>query len=88
MNKFAVLIATPGMLILADWAAHEHEAGYNTAVARALSLTFIFAAIAVFTKGQLDQVAKNKKQTEARSEAIRAMLQKSIDRNLNTGDNN
>lgn len=82
MNKFSLLIAMPGLLILADWAAHENEAGYNTALARGLSMAFIITALIVFIKGQA-QIWQRDRQAEARrAEAIRVMLQKTLDRNI------
>lgn len=86
MNKFALATATPAFFILADWANHENEAGYNVDLARGLSMFFIITALALFLKGQHDQVVKDKKEAEARAEKIRAMLQKSIDRNLGKGN--
>lgn len=82
MNKLALLTATPGTLILADWAAHEHDAGYNTALARGLSMAFIIAALGLFIKGQSDLLNKQKQTEARRAEAIRAMLQKTLDRNI------
>lgn len=86
MNKFSIALATPAVFIIADWAAHENEKGYNTGLARALSMLFIFAALGVFLKGQYDLGKKQKNEADARAEAIRVILQKSIDKNLNKGN--
>lgn len=86
MNKLAIAIATPAVFIVIDWAIHENEAGYNIGLARALSMGLILLAFGIFLIGQYDAWKKYEKEKEARGEAIRAMLQKSIDENLRKGN--
>lgn len=86
MNKFAIALVTPAVFIIADWAAHENDPGYDTGLARALSMLFIFAALGVFLKGQLDHCKKYENEANARAEKMRVILQQSINKNLNKGN--
>ena len=86
MNKLAIATATPAVFIIIDWAIHENEKGYDAGLARTLAMGFLLLAFAIFLKGQNDRLKKHKKEQEARGEAIRAMLQASLDRNLGKGN--
>lgn len=84
-QKFSILVTTPALPVLADWIAHENEAGYNAGLAKFLIFLFIFTGLGIFLKGTNEQLAKDKKESEARAEKIGAMLQRSIDRNIGNG---
>lgn len=82
MNKFAVLVATPGALLLADALAHESDPTYNEAMASSLSVAFFLAAFAVFLKGQIEQYNKDRAAEARRGQAIADMLNESFKRNI------
>jgi hypothetical protein len=82
MNKFAVLVATPGALLLTDALANQSDPSYDEAMASSLSAAFFLAAFTVFLKGQIEQYKKDRAAAARRGQAIANKLNESFKRNI------
>lgn len=82
MNKFALLVASPSVFLLADAFAHEGDPTYNGGLAKWTAAVFVTLGFTVFLIGQWEQYKKDRAEEQRRGQAIADILNASFKSNI------